>query len=112
MLQLVYCIFLLLPLIGLAIGGFYISTTVGVIGAVLSSVLAIPPVLGLLAHWDLLKMKSRYNLSDVEMKSFVRLVPRLISQEGLAGVPPKKAKIRAKEKAVRIIRQRSNALND
>lgn len=112
MLQLLYCIFLLFPLIGLAIGGFYISTTVGIIGAVLSAALAIPPVLGLLAHLDLLKMKSLYNLSDVEMKSFVRLVPRLVSQESLSGVPPKKAKNRAKARAVQIIRHRSTAVND
>lgn len=109
MLQIVYCIFLLLPLVGLGVGGFYVSTTVGVIGAIISAVLSIPLVLSLLAHWDMLKMQSRYELTDLEMKSFVRLVPRLISEEGLAGVPPKQAKQRAKEKAVKIIR--NNRLN-
>lgn len=112
MLQLVFCILLLFPLIGLGIGGFFVSTWVGIGAAVISLVLGIPLIFSIIAHLDMMRIKSRYDLSDMEMKVFIRLVPHLLAKTDLKELPPKQATKRAKERAVQIIRYTPQPTSD
>lgn len=75
--QLVYSVLMLVPLVVLPVIAFAVSTPLGFVVGVVSLVLAIPVVVAVFAHFDLLRMKLRYGLSDEEVAKFSRLVPYL-----------------------------------
>src|SRR5215207_8984694 len=62
MLQFVFCVLMLLPLVALPVGVFFASKLLGLLIGVISLVLAIPLVLAAFAHLDLHRAKSRYGL--------------------------------------------------
>jgi len=107
MIQLLFCLFLLLPLTAISIGAFFISTTAGVVAVVVAIILASPLLLSAVAHFDLLRVKSRYGLSDDEVKAFTRLVPQLAGRHEFAGRKPAEIQQAAKHTAATfIIRER------
>lgn len=106
MVQLLFCIFMLLPLVALPVGVFFASKPLGILVGIVSLFLAIPLLLAAFAHFDLLRVKSRYGLSDDELDEFTRLVPRLARRPEFASLPPAEMKRSTKQAAADIIRER------
>jgi hypothetical protein len=109
MLQLVACLLMLLPLVGLPILVFFVAALpIAIVVALLSLLAAVPVAIAAFAHVDLLRAKSRYGLSDEEVAEFSRLVPRLAQTSRFAGLRSREMKRSVKESAAEIIRQRRN----
>lgn len=106
MLQLVHAILMLVPLVALPVGMFAISTSLGIVVAGISLVLAIPIVLAASAHLDLLRTKKRFGLSEEEVAEFARLVPRLARAPGVGGIRSRKMKRAVQRVAADMIRER------
>jgi hypothetical protein len=106
--RLLMCIFMLLPLVALPVWIFIASKPLGILAGIVALVLAIPLLVAAIAHYDLLRAKSRYGLSDEEIDEFTRLVPRLTRRPEFARLPAKQMKRSAKQAAAdMIIRERS-----
>jgi hypothetical protein len=109
MVQFVFCILMLLPLIGLPVAVFLANPLLGVLLGIVSLVLAIPLVLAAVAHFDLHRVKSRYGLSEEELDEFSRLVPRLAARPEFARLRPRDLKRSTKDAAAAdIIRRRGD----
>ncbi len=106
MIQLLYCLFLLIPVVVSPALLFVVSTGLGIAGTVVSLVLAIPLVIATYAHFDLVRAKSRYKLSNEELDEFSRLVPRLARQSEFAGLGPRALRRSTKQAAADIIYER------
>lgn len=107
MAQLLFCLLMLLPLAALPVWVFLDSKPLGILLGVVALVLAIPLLVAAFAHFDLLRVKARYGLSDEEIEEFTRLVPRLARQPDHAGLPSRAMKRSAKQAAAdMIIRER------
>jgi hypothetical protein len=103
---LLYCLFLLFPLLVLPVGVLVVSTTLGILVAVVAAVLAIPLVIAASAHYDLLRARSRYGLSGDELDEFTRLVPQLARRPEYRSLPARERNRSAKEAAAELIRGR------
>jgi hypothetical protein len=109
MLQLVSCLLMLLPLVALPVFVFFVAALpVAIVVALLSLLAAVPVAVAAFAHFDLLRAKWRYGLSDDEVAEFSRLVPRLARTPRFAGLRSREMKRSVKESAAEIIRQRRN----
>jgi hypothetical protein len=106
MVQLMLCIALLLPLVALPVGAFLLSTILGIVIAVVATVLSVPLLLSALAHLDLMRMKSRYGLSDEELAEFTRLVPTLVMRSRSSGLGAGQSKRAAQAAAADMICER------
>jgi hypothetical protein len=107
---------LLPPLVILPALAFVISTLLGVVATVVAGILALPLLISIGAHADLLRARSRYGLTDAELQEFARLVPRLASRSEFASGRPTETKRAAKEAAARMLldarrRQPNNQIN-
>lgn len=110
MVQFVFCLLMLVPLVALPTWVMVGSTVLGIVVSVVCLVLAVPVTLAALAHLDLLRARSRYGLRDDELAEFVRLVPLLASQPKLARLPARETKRLAKDAAAEaILEQRRSA---
>jgi hypothetical protein len=106
MIQVVYCLFLLIPVVAIPVLLFLISTELGIAGTVVSLVLSIPLVIATYAHLDLVRAKSRYNLSNEELDEFSRLVPRLARKPEFAGLRSRELRRSTKQAAADLIYER------
>jgi hypothetical protein len=106
MLQLLYCLFLLIPVVAIPALLFLVSTGLGIAGTVVSVVLAVPLLIATYAHFDLLRSKSRYGLRDQELDEFSRLVPRLARSPEYRALPGRQRNRSTKRAAAEMIRQR------
>ncbi|ODA65911.1 hypothetical protein A7A08_03204 [Methyloligella halotolerans] len=108
MIQILFCLFLLLSLVGVAIAAFTTTSfTAGIVVTVIAVVLGIPLIISIVAHYDLLRTQSRYGLSNDETRLFTRLVPTLLCQPERSHLPYPEMKRSAREAAIGIImRQR------
>jgi hypothetical protein len=109
MIQLLYCLFLLIPLVALPVGVLYVSTPLGIIVTIVSALLAIPVLIAAYAHFDLLRAKSRYGLRNEELDEFSRLVPQLARRPEYRTLPGPKRNRAAKQAAADRIRGRRQA---
>jgi hypothetical protein len=105
-LQFVYTILMLVPLVALPVGMFALSLALGILGAGISLVLAIPVLLAASAHLDLLRVKRRFGFSDEELQEFARLVPRLARAPGVGGIRSREMKQAIQQAAADTIRER------
>jgi hypothetical protein len=106
MLQFVFCVLMLLPLVALPVGVFFASKLLGLLIGMVSLVLAVPLVLAAVAHLDLHRAKSRYGLSEDELDEFSRLVPRLARKPEYARMRSRDMRRSTKDAAAEIIRLR------
>jgi hypothetical protein len=106
MIQLLLCLLLLVPVVGLPVVAFSISVALGVVVGALSLVLLIPLALATYAHFDLLRVKSRFGLSEEELDEFSRLVPRLAARPEFGRLPRREMRRSTKRAAADIIRER------
>jgi len=105
--RLLYCFFLLVPLVALPLLLFLVSTGLGIAGAVVSLILGIPLLIATYAHIDLLLAQSRYQLSVDELDEFSRLVPSLARKPEFAAMRPRERTLSTKRAAAeQIIRRR------
>lgn len=105
--RLLYCLFLLVPLVVLPLLLFLVSTGLGIAGAVVSLILGIPLLIATYAHTDLLLAQSRYQLSVDELGEFSRLVPSLARKPEFAAMRPRERTLSTKRAAAeQIIRRR------
>ena len=102
--QLVYCTFLVLGVVALPLTGFLVSPLLGIVLGILSLVLAVPLLIATVAHYDLVRMKARYKLSEDELDEFMRLVPYLSSAPALATLPPRERRRQARDAAAAAVR--------
>jgi hypothetical protein len=78
MIALLYCLFLLIGVVGIpAVLLIMVSTGLGVAATVVSVILGVPLLIATSAHADLVRVRMRYGLGKDELDEFVRLVPRL-----------------------------------
>jgi hypothetical protein len=110
--QLLFCVFLLAPLIALPLFALSFSVAVGVAAAAVSCVLALPLVIAAYAHLDLLRMKSRFGLNDDEVLEFSHLVPRLAATGEFAALPGREMRRSTKQTAADIIHARRTPADD
>ncbi len=109
MVQLLLCVVLLIPLVALPIVAFLLlSTTLGIVAAVVGAVLAVPLLVSAAGHVDLMRMRARYGLSDEELAEFMRLVPALVLRSQSAGQSAAQCKRAAQQTAADMIRERRN----
>lgn len=87
LIRLLYCLFLLVPLVMIPLLLFLVSTGLGIAGTVVSLILGIPLLIATYAHFDLLRAQSRYRLSVDELDEFSRLVPRMARAPEYAALP-------------------------
>jgi hypothetical protein len=106
MIQLLFCLFLLTPVVVAPVIAFSISVLAGAVVSVISLVLFVPLALAAIAHLDLLRAKSRFGLSDEELDDFSRLVPRLAAHPDYASLPRRQLRRSTKSAAAEIIRER------
>ena len=106
MIQLLFCVFLLVPVVALPILAFTISVAAGVVVAVVSLVLLIPLLVATYAHLDLLLAKSRFSLTEEEVDEFSSLVPVLAMKPEFARLPRREMRQRTKRAAADIILDR------
>lgn len=106
MVQLVYCLLMLAPLVAIPVAVFLESRPLGVLVGVVALVLAIPLALAAYAHFDLLRAKSRYGLSDEELDEFSRLVPALARKPRFAALEHREQTRSIKQAAADSIRAR------
>lgn len=111
MAKLVFCILMLLPLVALPVWVFLASKPLGVLVGIVALLLATPLLLAAFAHFDLLRVKSRYGLSDEEIEEFTRLVPRLTRRPEFASLPSKEMKRSVKQAAADMVRERRSRPN-
>ena len=106
--RLLYCFFLLVPLVALPLLLlFLVSTGLGIAGAVVSLILGIPLLIATYAHIDLLLAQSRYQLSVDELDEFSRLVPSFARKPEFATMRPRERTLSTKRAAAeQIIRRR------
>ncbi len=104
--RLLYCLFLLVPLVVLPLLLFLVSTGLGIAGVVVSLILGIPLLIATYAHIDLLLAQSRYQFSVDELDEFSRLVPSLARKPEFAAMRPRERTLSTKRAAEQIIRRR------
>jgi hypothetical protein len=106
MIQLLFCLFLLAPVVIAPVIAFSISVAIGVIVSVISLFLFVPLALAAYAHLDLLVAKSRFGLTDEELDDFSRLVPRLAAHPEYANLPRRELRRSTKRAAAEMVRER------
>ncbi len=106
MLQLLYCLFLLIPVVAIPALMFLVSTAFGIAATIVSAVLAIPLLLATYGHFDLLRAKSRYGLRNQELDEFSRLVPQLARRPEYRDLPGPERNRATKQAAADSIRGR------
>jgi hypothetical protein len=106
MIRVLFCGFLLVPVLLLPVLAFSVSVTLGVVVGVVAVVLLIPLLLILYAHVDLLRVKSRFTLTDEEVDEFSSLVPLLAMKPEFARLPRREMRRRTKRAAADIILER------
>jgi hypothetical protein len=110
--QLLFCLFLLAPLVVLPVLALSVSPALGVVVGVVSCALAVPLLVAAYAHFDLLRVKSRFGLTDDEVDEFSRLVPRLAATSEFAALPGREMRRSTKEAAADIIHARRTSPAD
>lgn len=79
MIALLYCLFLMIGVVGIpAVLFIMVSTGLGIAATVVAVLLGIPLLIATFAHADLVRVRMRYGLRKDELDEFVRLVPRLV----------------------------------
>jgi TRAP-type uncharacterized transport system fused permease subunit len=111
MIQLLFCLFLLVPIVALPVVMLMVSPVLAIIAAVAASILAIPLLIAAYAHFDLLRVRARFGLNDEELDEFCRLVPRLATKPEFAGLRRRELQRSTKQAAAEIIRQRREQLS-
>ena len=106
MIRLLFCLFLLIPLVVLPVAMLAVSVPLGIVTLVVSAILAIPLLLAAYAHLDLLRAKSRFHLTDQELDEFVHLVPRLAARPEFSRMPRRELRRSTKRAAAEMIRER------
>jgi hypothetical protein len=106
MIQLLFCLFLLTPVVVAPVIAFSVSDMAGAIVSVISLILFVPLALAAYAHLDLLLAKSRFGLSDEELDDFSRLVPRLAAHPDYASLSRRQLRRSTKRAAADIIGER------
>jgi hypothetical protein len=109
MLQLLYCLFLLIPVVAIPALMFLVSTGLGIAATIVSAVLAVPLLLATHAHFDLVRAKSRYGLRNQELDEFSRLVPRLARDPQYRDLPGRERNRTTKRAAAEMILARRGA---
>lgn len=106
MLQLVYCLLMLVPLVAIPVAVFLESRPLGMLVGLVALVLAVPVAVAAYAHFDLWRAKSHYGLSDDELDEFSRLVPALARTPRFAGLQRREMRRSTKQAAADSIRAR------
>jgi hypothetical protein len=109
MLQLLYFLFLLIPVVAIPALMFLVSTGLGIAATIVSAVLAVPLLLATYAHFDLVRAKSRYGLRNQELDEFSRLVPRLARDPQYRDLPGRERNRTTKRAAAEMILARRGA---
>jgi hypothetical protein len=76
----------------------------GIVLGILAVVASIPLLLSAFGHYDLLRMKARYGLSEDELDEFMRLVPRISNGPAMAGMAPGERRRHARDTAAGMVR--------
>ena len=111
MIQLLFCLFLLVPVLALPVVMLMVSPVLAIIAAVAATILAIPLLIAAYAHFDLLRVRSRFNFNDEELDEFSRLVPRLATKPEFARLRRRELQRSTKQAAAEIIRERREQLS-
>jgi hypothetical protein len=106
MIRLLFCLFLLIPVVVLPVVVLAVSVPLGIVTVLVSAILAIPLLLAAYAHLDLVRAKSRFDLTDEELDEFVHLVPRLAARPEFSGMPRRELRRATKRAAAEMIRER------
>ncbi len=101
--RLALCILWLVPLVAAAGWSVSAGTAAGLIAGAVLGVLAIPLLLAALAHYDLLRMRGRYGLTEAELDEVARLVPRLAIEPEYASLAPSERRRSVREAGARIV---------
>ena len=111
MIQFLFCLFLLIPVVVLPAVVLAVSVPLGIAAVVLSAILAIPLLLAAYGHLDVLRAKSQFDLTDQELDEFVHLVPRLAARPEFSRLRRRELRRSTRLAAAEMIRERRGQSN-